>query len=156
MTEYPKISVTVDCVLFNIDDNEAHVLLIQRGPNSKAFPNAWAIPGGFLNQDEKLVTGAARELFEETGIEINGNNLDYPGLIYVGVYDDPKRDPRGRVISHVYTAWVHHRLNPKGSDDAQDAKWFPCQDLPEMAFDHLDIVREAYLKLLHAPDFHEG
>lgn len=150
MSEYPKISLTADCVLFTIEQEEAYVLLVQRGPNSSAFPNAWAIPGGFLNVDEKLITCAKRELEEETTIAIDGNNVLYPGLIYVGVYDDTKRDPRGRVVSHVYAGWLHHRMQAQGKDDAQDAQWFRCQDLPEnLAFDHRDIIREAYLKLLH-------
>ena len=157
--EYHKIGVTVDCCLFNIKDDESYILLVQRGDNSKAFPGAWAIPGGFLNEDERLVTGSVRELEEETRVKIDGNNLNYPGLIYVGVFDDPKRDPRQRVMSHVYAGWSHHQVKPEGHDDAQDARWFRCQDLPEnMAFDHRDIIREAYLKLLSAgsSDFTEG
>ena len=148
--EYPKIGVTVDCCLFNTKDDVTYILLVQRGANSKAFPNAFAIPGGFLNEDERLVTGATRELLEETGIKIDETNLMYPGLIYVGVFDDPKRDPRQRVVSHVYAGWLRHQLKPEGMDDAQDAGWFKCQDLPEnMAFDHRDVIRQAYLKLLH-------
>lgn len=148
--EFPKANNTADFVLFCLTEDEAKVLLIRRKSDSKAFGGYWAIPGGFMNMDERLITTAVREFKEETGIDLNAQDLLYPGLIYVGLFDDPNRDPRGRTIGHVWAATISKLVEPIAADDAQDAKWWPCQNLPKnLAFDHRDIIREAYLKILH-------
>jgi 8-oxo-dGTP diphosphatase len=156
MDTFPKVAdLTADFVLFvipkSMDDESAKVLLVKRSDDSGAFPGCWAIPGGFLNADERLVECASRELFEETGIELTDENLLYPGAAYIGVFDFVDRDPRKRVISHVYSAIIDKVCDTVGDhpdNDTQDAKWFDLNHLPKLAFDHADIIREAYMKML--------
>jgi ADP-ribose pyrophosphatase YjhB (NUDIX family) len=112
------------------------VLLIQRG--RPPFEGTWAIPGGFLEPHERIATCAVRELAEETGIRVQESDL-----ILVGIYDDPARDPRGRVITVAYAVVVPAPLEVRGGDDAARAAWFPVESLPPLAFDHEAIVRDS-------------
>ena len=149
--DYPKASNTADFVLFCLTDESAKVLLVKRKAGA-VFGGYWAIPGGYMNIEERLIKTAVREFHEETGIDLNTLKLMYPGQIYVGLFDEPNRDPRGRNITHVWTAAITELVNPVAGDDAEGAKWFDCQDMPkELAFDHQDIIREAYLKVLEGP-----
>lgn len=130
--EYPRPMVTVDITIFCQFDDMLKVLLIQRG--KPPYENKWALPGGFIEMDEKLVDSACRELEEETGL--TGVTLEQ-----FKTYGDPGRDPRGRTISVVY----HGLTTPdnatvKGDDDARQAAWFPIESLPELAFDHNKIL----------------
>ena len=131
--EYPRPSVTADTVLFAKKDEQIFVLLIQRG--NEPYKGHWAFPGGFLNMDETLPRCAERELEEETGIVLTGMKL-------VGIYSDVERDPRGRVITAAYTAMTT-MPEAKAADDAAAAKWWPLNALPELAFDHDVILRDA-------------
>lgn len=137
--EYPRPSVTVDCVVFGLDfDNESlQVLLIKRA--HAPFQDAWALPGGFVRMEESLEEAAARELSEEAG-------LRDVFLEQLFTYGDTDRDPRGRVISIAYYALVKPSLhNLKADTDASDAAWFSLDEVPELAFDHqriLDMARE--------------
>src|SRR5689334_8085891 len=88
--DYPRPMVTVDIVVFTIQDDDLKVLLIKRG--IEPFKGAWALPGGFVGEDESLEAAAKRELFEETHVE----NV-YLEQLYT--FGEPGRDPRGRVIS---------------------------------------------------------
>jgi len=124
--------------------------LIQRSSTSSAYPNCWALPGGFLDYEETLEDCALRELFEETRLEVDPNKLDY-----VGVFDRVDRDPRGRVISHCFVVTVDNMTMPKAGDDAQKAQWFPYGNggihfdkLPPLAFDHEKIINQSYLTLV--------
>jgi 8-oxo-dGTP diphosphatase len=130
--------VTVDLVVlsFNPEGGALRVLLIRR--KKVPFAGRWALPGGFLDIDEPVEAGARRELREETG-------LDLPGpVVFLGVYADPGRDPRGRVISLAHLAVVRGPL-PKvaGSDDAEDAAWLDPRQPPPLAFDHEKILADA-------------
>lgn len=122
--EYWKPSVTADIVVVDIhqakfreDGNYINILLIQRAANSEAFPNCWALPGGFLDKGESLEQCAARELKEETGLEAEN-------LMPIGVYSNPIRDPRGQVISHafmsVFPSTDEQPLKVAAGDDAKD------------------------------------
>jgi 8-oxo-dGTP diphosphatase len=121
--------LTVDSILI-VDDE---ILLIQRGQDP--FKGKWALPGGFVEEEEKVLTAAERELQEETGI--SGIKLKE-----FATYADPGRDPRGRVVSLVY--WARLKTKPKaiGGDDAAEARWFSMKDLPELAFDHAKILQD--------------
>lgn len=134
--EYPRPSVTVDCVIFGMDDSyDLRVLLIQRAHDPHA--GSWALPGGFVDMGEDLETAARRELEEETGV----TNVFIEQLFTFGA---PERDPRGRVISIAYYALVNlveHPVEP--ASDAQNAEWFNINDLPELAFDHKRILEMA-------------
>ncbi len=143
---YPKPSVTVDVVLFSFKRGELRVLLIKR--NSDPFKNHWALPGGFVNKNEKLEDAATRELFEETGLQ--GIYLEQ---LYT--FGDPGRDPRGWTISVAYFAIVSADLSHKihAGDDAADAAWFDVYNLPPLAFDHERIIRYALQRLRYKLEY---
>ncbi len=116
------------------------VLLIRRG--RPPFAGHWAIPGGFLEPNERLIECAVRELAEETGIRV-----DPERLVLVGIYDAPGRDPRGRVITVAYATTLPQVVPVRGGDDADRAAWFPIDRLPPLAFDHADIIRDSLARL---------
>jgi 8-oxo-dGTP diphosphatase len=137
--DYPRPAVAVDIVIVT-RETKPRVLLIRR--KHAPFAGAWAIPGGFVEMDESLENAARRELKEETGV-------DSGELTQLHTYGDPKRDPRGRVISVVYVALVDpKKLKPRAADDAADVGWFSLLRPPKLAFDHKDILACArrYLK----------
>jgi len=137
--EFPKASLTVDCVVFGLDSDHLQVLLIQRG--IPPFQGQWALPGGFIHIDESLEQAALRELREETGItEIF--------LEQLFTFGDVDRDPRDRVVTVAYYALINlnaHQL--KATTDASDAAWFPVAKLPTLAFDHNKILTVALKRL---------
>lgn len=135
--EYPRPSVTTDCVIFGFDGAKLNVLLIERG--IEPFKGHWAFPGGFLKMDESAENGALRELQEETGMK--GAYIEQ-----FHTFSAPERDPRGRVISIAYYALVPMQ-DVKGGDDAAKAQWFPVSEVPPLAFDHDYILRMAMRKL---------
>ena len=110
------------------------MLLIERG--NEPYKGCWAIPGGFMNMDETTGQTAIRELEEETGLKVSR-------VCQIGAYTKVDRDPRGRTISVAYLAVVDKALPVKGLDDAAKAKWWPIDTLPELAFDHHDILQDA-------------
>ena len=141
VAKYERPSVTVDVVIFSVVEGELKVLLIKR--KNWPFEGMWAIPGGFVDMDESLENAAARELYEETGVEDV-----YVEQLYT--FGQPDRDPRTRVISVAYLALVDARqLQPKAADDAADVGWFSVHDLPPLAFDHVDILNRALQRLRH-------
>ena len=135
--KYPHPAVTTDCVIFGFDGSELQVLLIERG--IEPFKGKWAFPGGFLNMDETAGEGALRELKEETGLE-------NAYIEQFNTYSDPGRDPRERVITIAHYALVRIQ-EVKGCDDAAKAQWFPIDEVPQLAFDHDKILRDAMRKL---------
>jgi 8-oxo-dGTP diphosphatase len=138
--EYPRPRLTVDCVIFGLDESSRlKVLLIQRGHDP--FKGTWALPGGFVDMEEPLVEAALRELKEETGV----SDVFIEQLYTVGT---PSRDPRGRVVTVVYFALINLAQHKIGADsDAQDVRWFPIDTLPSLAFDHADIMEMAIQRL---------
>lgn len=145
--QYPHPAVTTDCVIFGLEDGLLKVLLVERG--NEPCKGCWAFPGGFLNPDETVEQGALRELREETG-------LDSAYLEQVGVFSDPDRDPRERVLTVAFFSVMHVR-SVRAGDDAAKAKWLPVNDLPELAFDHDQILKAALKRfrerLVIEPDF---
>ena len=137
--EHPRPALTVDCVVFGLDERELKLLLIQRdGP---PFAGRWALPGGFVDVDETLEAAALRELEEETGIA----NVYLEQLYTFGAVD---RDPRERVVTVAYYALVRlsdHRA--RAASDARRADWVSIGRLPPLAFDHREIVRTAHQRL---------
>jgi 8-oxo-dGTP diphosphatase len=138
--EYPRPSLTVDCIIFGLDETgRLKVLLIQRAKNP--FKDHWALPGGFVDMDEDLEAAALRELKEETGVE----NIFIEQLYTFGT---PGRDPRGRVVSVAYFALVNLAEHKLGADtDAQDVRWYALDELPVLAFDHALILETAINRL---------
>ncbi|HQR35851.1 MAG TPA: NUDIX domain-containing protein [Blastocatellia bacterium] len=137
--EYPRPSVTVDLVIFTIADNDLKVLLIRRG--GEPFKACWALPGGFVEIGESLEKAAARELKEEAGV-----TSVYLEQLYT--FGDPKRDPRGRVISVSYFALVDAgRQRIRAASDATEAEWHSVFNSPKLAFDHKKILDYAVWRL---------
>jgi 8-oxo-dGTP diphosphatase len=132
--KYPRPAVTVDIILLT-NEETPRVLLIKR--KNEPFQNKWAFPGGFLDVDETLENAAQRELQEET--YLNNTNLKQ-----FKTYSEVNRDPRGRTISTVFWSIINKEKisKVKAGDDASAAKWFPLNELPELAFDHNIIISE--------------
>ena len=125
--KYEHMAVTTDCVIFTYEDWKLKVLLVRRG--GEPYKGQWAFPGGFLRMNENAEQGALRELREETGLQ--------PAAIgQLGVFSDVNRDPRERVITIAWYALVKPS-EVVGGDDADEAAWFPVDNLPPLAFDHL-------------------
>lgn len=131
--KYPRPAVTTDCVVFT-QEEEPKVLLIQRG--NEPYKGCWAFPGGFMNMEETAEECAVRELKEETGLTVNR-------IQQIGAYSKVDRDPRGRTVSIAYLAIVDAPTAVSGMDDAAKAAWFPLSSLPDLAFDHQDIMTDA-------------
>ena len=131
--KYPRPAVTADCVVITKEE-QPKVLLIQRG--AAPYKGCWAFPGGFMNMDETTEQCAIRELEEETSLKISG-------LHQIGAYSKVDRDPRGRTITVAYLAIIDEPVQVTGQDDAANAEWFPLSALPELAFDHAEIMRDA-------------
>lgn len=106
------------------------ILLIKR--KNPPFKGRWALPGGFVDYNERTDDAASREAKEETGLEVEPMRL-------VGVYSDPNRDPRGHTVSIAYLCKAA-KGQAEAGDDAEDVWWWPLDDLPELAFDHARII----------------
>jgi 8-oxo-dGTP diphosphatase len=132
------IRVTVDVVIFTIRDGTLHVLLVRRA--APPFACCYAIPGGFVHEDESLDRAARRELAEETGVRDV-----YLEQLYS--FGDPGRDPRGRIVTIAYFALVAGDRALRAGTDAAEARWFPITDLPILAFDHARILDYALERL---------
>lgn len=164
---YPRPAVAADVVAFTMRESDLRVLLIQR--KDAPFKGLWALPGGFVNENEPLERAAARELNEETGM--SGVRLEQ-----LGAFGDPGRDPRGHTISVVYMTLLLTEGSVTAGDDAALAEWHPFRSLAldglrrsasmvppkrngrrvgirpsgpiQLAFDHARIVARAYRRLL--------
>ena len=134
-----SIKLSVDAVVFGYEAGEISVLLIKR--KYKPFIGKWAIPGGFVLQEETLEAAVERELQEETGIKIN-----YLEQLYT--FGNPDRDPRGRIISIAYFGLIRpNAFKIFASTDADDVQWFSINQLPELSFDHKEILEIAIKRL---------
>jgi len=136
---YKNPALTVDIIVFSRIKNTLKMLLVKR--KYPPFQDKWAIPGGFVEHDEELEVAACRELEEETGIK----NLR---LEQIQTFGKLGRDPRGRTVSIVYQVFAEHdKVKVKAASDAKEAEWFDAKDLPELAFDHAEIIDFALKKL---------
>src|SRR5579863_6031632 len=134
-----NLRVTVDIVIFTVRNRALQVLLVKRGV--PPFQGQYAIPGGFIRDDESVEDAALRELYEETGVR----NVFLEQLYTFG---DPKRDPRGRVLTVSYFALIaSDALSLQAGADAAEATWFPTNVLPILAFDHGSILDYALQRL---------
>ena len=139
MEERADIQLTVDVVIFAVREGSLRVLLVRRGV--EPFAGAWALPGGFVLEQETLEGAAHRELEEETGAE----SVYLEQLFTFGA---PGRDPRGRVVTVAYYALVPaDELTIRAGSDAADAQWFSVERLPDLAFDHDEILGYALERL---------
>ncbi len=124
--------LTVDILIVQ----SGKIVLIQR--RNPPFQGHWALPGGFVDVGETVEEAAVREANEETGLDVELQGL-------VGVFSDPDRDPRGHTVSICFAALGQG--TPRASSDAQDVALFDLDDLPPLAFDHLQIINEGRQKM---------
>ena len=143
-TNAERPAVTVDVVIFSLRDSDLKVLLIRRA--APPFKGKWAIPGGYVHPDEALDEAAQRELEEETG-------LPDVYLEQLYTFGAPKRDPRGRVITVAYFALVSDDVTVRAGDDAAEAAWHSVYDLPDLAFDHDEILSYALQRLRYKLEY---
>jgi 8-oxo-dGTP diphosphatase len=138
--QYPRPAVTADAVIFNLmEDEKLNVLLIKR--KNDPFKGYWALPGGFIEETETLEKCVEREIKEETGLE--GIKF-YP----LEAFSEPDRDPRHRTITFAF--WGFCKKNPvlTSGSDAEAAEWFKIDQLPELAFDHEQVIKKALVRAL--------
>lgn len=136
--EYPRPALTVDVAVVT-REARPRVLLIRRKKNP--FAGSWALPGGFVDENERLADAARRELVEETGVTA----VDLEQLYTAG---DPGRDPRGWTVSVAYLAQVDpNALKPVAADDAEEVGWHPLDALPSLAFDHAMLLARVRARL---------
>lgn len=139
--KYERPSVTVDCVVFGLDEEDLKIMLIERG--EAPFKGTWALPGGFVRMGENLEEAVRRELKEETGIADI-----YMEQLYT--FGEVARDPRGRVITVAYYALINLKeYKIAASTDAARAEWFSLKSMPKLAFDH-KLIFDTALKRLKA------
>jgi len=143
-----KPLVAVDILIFSIIENELKILLIKR--KFPPFENAWAIPGGFVGENESLEQAARRELSEETGLA----QIDL-FLEQLFTFGEPQRDPRGRVISVSYYALIPASKigELRAKTDASQTCWYAVSKLPKLAFDHTDIIKYALERLRYKMEY---
>lgn len=157
-SKYWHPALTTDAVVFGFDKDKGtlQVLLIKRGMAKPgevpAFEGCWALPGGFVKQDESTDECVRRELFEESSMKLfnNDKGIEPEFIEQLKTYSELGRDPREYVATVAYYALVKKdEYVIKGGDDAAEAQWFSIDELPELnlAFDHSQIIDDAIHRL---------
>ncbi len=138
-SKYERPSVSVDVLLFTIENNDLKIILVKR--DEEPYAGVWALPGGFVKMDESLDEAAKRELSEESGVK----NI-YLEQLYT--FGEPKRDPRTRVITVTYMALAAKAdWNLRATGDVKEAAFFSVDKLPKLAFDHGEIIKYGLQRL---------
>ena len=145
---YPRAASTADAVVFRFDGERLYLLLIRR--RNEPYRDCWAFPGGFMEMEETIDACCLRELEEET-------HITGPYIKQIGTFTAVSRDPRGRVVSTAFYALVRPDIAARADDDASELQWYPIdtrltadrlkESLPELAFDHMHILRVALQRL---------
>lgn len=139
MKLYTPPAVTVDTVIFTIEDGQLKVLLIKRA--DQPFKGSWALPGGFLLKNETSEQGALRILKEKAGVK-----SVYVEQLYT--FDGVGRDPRGHVLTVAYFALApRDKIRFEGNGDLQTPAFHSVKKLPSLAFDHKNIISYAIKRL---------
>ncbi len=133
MKEYKNPIPTVDAII----QNSNSILLVKRSKDP--YKNQFALPGGFVNEGETIEEAIKREVYEETSLEVHPIDI-------LGVYSDPKRDPRGHIMTVVFIVLII-RGNPSAGDDAKEISWIPIEKISDIkiAFDHKLVIHD-YLR----------
>ena len=132
-----NIFVTIDIIIIKKTLPDILLLLIKR--KNEPFKDHWALPGGFVDENEDLEVAAKRELEEET-------NIKAAHLEQIGAFGKPFRDPRGHLVTVAYFGIVDENTIAIANDDAKEVRWFSLKNLPQLAFDHSDIINTALKK----------
>lgn len=138
--KYEHAVIATDVIIFRIESNNLQVLLIKM--KKKPFTDMWAAPGGLVKGDESVEMSAKRNLYDKTGVK----DIYLEQLYTFGGVD---RDPFGRVVSVAYFALLPQgiKLDLKTTDEYGDVAWFSVSDLPELAYDHKQIINAALDRL---------
>jgi ADP-ribose pyrophosphatase YjhB (NUDIX family) len=133
LKEYKNPIPTVDAII----QNSNSILLVKRSKDP--YKNQFALPGGFVNEGETIEEAIKREVYEETSLEVHPIDI-------LGVYSDPKRDPRGHIMTVVFIVLII-RGNPSAGDDAKEISWIPIEKISDIkvAFDHKLVIHD-YLR----------
>ena len=134
--DYPRPSLTADA-LVHCPEKDSILLIKRKNP---PFENQWALPGGFIDEYELPLVACTRELQEETGLQLSNGRL-------IGAFGEKGRDPRGWTVSMAY----YFAVNASGLEgmsagsDSKEVQWYALSSLPELAFDHLEIIKASGL-----------
>ncbi|MFK7800857.1 MAG: NUDIX domain-containing protein [Anaerolineae bacterium] len=145
--EHDRPAITVDVVIFALNNNDLHALLVRR--QHAPYQEVWALPGGFVQNNESLEDAAARKLAEETGV-----TAVYTEQLFT--FGDIDRDPRMRIVTVAYFALVPYESVAIQVDQAElkgAAKWYSLKSLPDLAFDHKKIVEYAHQRLKYKLEY---
>ena len=134
-----NILIAVDAIVFAGKGDGMQILLIRR--KNDPYKGMWAIPGGFVEDDEELEAAAIRELEEETGLKVGSMEQLY-------TFGRVGRDPRGRTVTVTYYTVVPDAdSSVKGADDAEHAEWVLVKDITELSFDHMEMLEMALRRI---------
>ncbi len=133
-----QIKLAVDCIIFGFNNNRLELLLVHRGFEPEK--GKWSLIGGFVGNDEDIDDAANRVLYDLSGLE----NIYMEQVRTFGKAD---RDPSGRVVSTTYSAMILKSEYNEERVGKYDAKWFPIEELPELIFDHSEMVGSAIRRL---------
>jgi 8-oxo-dGTP diphosphatase len=124
--------LTVDAVIIK----NSKILLVKR--KKEAFIGYWALPGGFVNVGERAIDAAVREAMEETGLKVKAEKT-------IGVYDDPKRDPRFHTASVAFLCRIKGGNLKPHLEEVSETKFFSIPEIRKLkiAFDHRKIIKDA-------------
>jgi 8-oxo-dGTP diphosphatase len=141
MTAAHYLRMAADVCALRRVNGELQILLIRRAKDP--FKGCWALPGGRLEADENLDQCAVRELEEETGLRAEN-------IRQFATFSEPLRDSRERTVSACYIAWIAESACAQAATDAEEARWFPVNALPELAFDHAKVLKACLLEVKEA------
>lgn len=139
-TEYVAPTLTVDAVIFQVQNNVLEVLLLQR-PN-EPFKGEWALPGGYNAQGETTHDALARIVRQKTSVEID-KDLQYIEQLYT--FDTVDRDPRGHAVSVTYMGCGR---DIEIRETSPHVAFMPVNSLPALAYDHKNIITYAHERLM--------
>ena len=151
-SDFPPFAVTVDLVVLTVRSDALCALVVRRG--EAPYQGYWALPGGFVREDEDLDAAAARKLAEETGLssgDASGSQDPRAHLEQLATYGAPERDPRMRVVSVAHLVLAPNLPTPVPGGHAREARWAPVETLlpggegregAPLAFDHARILED--------------
>ncbi|MGO1245111.1 MAG: NUDIX hydrolase [Sphingobacterium sp.] len=139
---------TIDCVIYSFTEGKLHVLLNER--NEYPYKDWWALPGFFVEKDEEMEDAVKRILYEHTG-------LKDIFMEQLGAFAGVKRHPQGRIMTVAFSTIVKYndvksKIKPTTTYMRQ-ARWFPIDQLPELAFDHGQIIQKSLQNLKYSLNY---